>query len=341
MTSSSFFSFPRRKTEPAEGSAGAAPPAPLDSGARPAALPYHAAHSATQPLRALLGELSHHDSLLWRRAIRAGVAHGPDALVRFGPPVFGLVVGALLKQHRETVRRNLRLVLGPRPATDEWADVARVFANYANCLAEAFVAASDRGDKLVAHHVNDANYLGAVELGRGVIVATAHTGGWQAAGPLLSSVHEADVLVVMRRERDERAQALQDDARDRAGIRVAHVGDDPLDALPLLTHLKRRGVLAVQMDRLPVGMRCREATLFGRPWLVPEGPLLLSALSGAPIVPVFTRRLSYMHYEVEAARPIFLPRRPTASELDRTAQQLMDQMATFIRNNPTQWFHFE
>jgi KDO2-lipid IV(A) lauroyltransferase len=326
---------PRAVADVASASVGAPDPR-TEAAASPAAAP-----SPIEQLRALAAELSHHDSLLWRRAIRAGVTHGPDALVRFSPPVFGLVVGALLRQHREAVRHNLRRVLGPRPAVDEWADVARVFANYANCLTEAFIAGSDRGDKLVAHHVNDANYLGAVELGRGVIVATAHTGGWQAAGPLLSSVHEADVLVVMQRERDERAQALQDDARDRAGIRVAHVGDDPLGALSLLAHLKRRGVIAVQIDRLPAGMRCRKATLFGEPWLVPEGPLLLSALSGAPIVPVFTRRLRRLHYEVDAARPIFLPRRPTASELDRTAQALMDQMAIFIRNNPTQWFHFE
>jgi KDO2-lipid IV(A) lauroyltransferase len=292
-------------------------------------------------LGGLIEELRHHDSLLWRRAISAGVTHGPDAWVRWSPPVFGLLFGAALTRHRQAVAKNLRLALGPRPPLDEIVDVARVFTNYANCLTEAFVAGSDRGDRLVAHHVHDENYLRAVELGRGVIVATAHTGGWQAAGPLLRSVHAADVLVVMQRERDERAQALQDEARDRAGIRVAHVGDDPLGALPLLTHLKHRGVIAVQIDRLPTGMRNRRATLFGEPWLVPEGPLLLSALSGAPIVPTFTRRLRYMQYEVSTSAPIHLPRRPSQVELDAAAQRIMDEMAAFVRAHPTQWFHFE
>jgi KDO2-lipid IV(A) lauroyltransferase len=292
-------------------------------------------------LRELLDDVRHHDSLFWRRAIDAGVTYGPNAWVRWSPPVFGLIFGAVLAHHRRAVLRNLRRALGERSSLEEYADVARVFTNYANCLTEAFIAGSSRGDRLVAHHVDDEHYLSAVSQERGVIVATAHTGGWQAAGPLLRSVHDADVLVVMQRERDERAQKLQDDARDRAGIKVAHVGDSPLDALPLLTHLKKKGVIAVQIDRLPKGMRNRRATLFGLPWLVPEGPLLLSALSGAPIVPTFTRRLRYMEYEVRTTKPIHLPRKPTAEQLDGAAQRVMNDMETFVRDNPTQWFHFE
>lgn len=289
----------------------------------------------------ILDELRRHDSALWRRAIDLTVTHGPEAWVRLSPPLVGLLVGALLRDHRAKVRDNLRLVLGVRSPAEEWADVARLFVCYANCLTEAFVAGSERGDRLVAHNLDDHNFVSALSDGRGVIIATAHTGGWQAAGPLLKRGHEADVLVVMQRERDERAQAVQDQARDRAGIRIVHVGDDPLDALPLLGHLKRGGVIAVQVDRLPAGMRSREGRLFDAPWRVPEGPLRLAALSGAPIVPTFTRRLRYMEYEVHTLRPIRLPRRPSPSELDAAAQQVLDGVADFVRKNPTQWFHFE
>ncbi len=291
-------------------------------------------------LEKLLSDVAKHDSLFWRRAINAGVTYGPDAFVRHSPPVFGLAFAVALRRHRRAVLRNLRWALGPRSPVVEYADVARVFTNYANCLTEAFVAGSDRGAHLVAHCVNDHNYAAAVGEGRGVIVATAHTGGWQAAGPLLRSVHAADVLVVMQRERDERAQAVQDGVRDRAGIRV-HIGSGPLDALPLLAHLRKRGVVALQIDRLPPGMRSRKVELFGEPWLVPEGPLQLAALTGAPIIPAYTRRLRYMEYEVLVGEPIRLPRRPTPDELDAAARSTTRQMEQFVRANPTQWFHFE
>ncbi|WP_437668601.1 lysophospholipid acyltransferase family protein [Sorangium sp. So ce131] len=292
-------------------------------------------------LRALFDDLRQHDSVLWRRAVDASVTYGPDVLVRRCPALFGLAVGAVLPAQRRAVRRNLRLALGPRGALEEYRDVARVFINFAGCLTDAFIASSTRPDRLTGVCVNDEHFTNAYRRGLGVIVVTAHAGGWQAAAPLLRSVHAADVIVVMQRERDSRAQAIQDGTRDRVGMRIQHVDEDPLAILPLLAHLRRRGVVAIQIDRLPSGMRGRDVELFGKPWRVPEGPLQLAAASGAPIVPVFTRRTGYMQYEICIAPPISLPRKPGPSELDVAARQVTGAMESFLRANPTQWFHFE
>ncbi|MDI1445842.1 lysophospholipid acyltransferase family protein [Polyangium sp. 6x1] len=289
----------------------------------------------------LLDDLRRHDSVLWRRALDAGVTHGPRPFVRYAPPLIGLAFAIALGRQRRAVRKHLRRALGPRNVIVENVDVARVFASFASCLTEAFLVGRDRPERLVGLCASDENYVRAASEGRGVIIATAHTGGWQAAGPILRSVHTADVVVVMAHERDERAEALTDDARDKAGVRIVHVGTSPLDALPLLSHLRRGGVVAVQIDRLPKGMRGREVTLFGEPFVVPEGPLSLAALSGAPIVPVFTRRLGYMRYEVRSCPPISLPRRPSEDELSLAARRIASAMESFLRENPTQWFHFE
>jgi phosphatidylinositol dimannoside acyltransferase len=292
-------------------------------------------------LRELLDDLRRHDSLFWRRAMHAGVTYGPDALVRYSPPVFGLACAAVLPAQRRAVRRNLRLALGPRSAALEAIDVARVFANYGSCLTDAFIAGSDRGDQVKTHCIHDDYLADAITEGHGVVLATAHTGGWQIAGPALRAIHTAELLVVMRRERDRGAQELQSSVRDRAGIRVIYVGDDPLEALGLLAHLRGGGLVAMQMDRLPQGMRGRKSELFGAPWPVPEGPLRLAAMSRAPIVPVFALRTGYMEYEVHVAPPIRLPRRPSDADLDRAAREVLREMEKFVRANPTQWFHFE
>jgi KDO2-lipid IV(A) lauroyltransferase len=122
---------------------------------------------------------------------------------------------------------------------------------------------------------------------------------------------------------------------------VAYVGDDPLESLGLLSHLRRGGVVALQLDRLPPGMRGLAGELFGAPFGVPEGPFRLAAVSGAPIVPVFTRRVGYMEYEVDVGPPVRLPRRPSPAELDAAAGRVLGAMEAFVRANPTQWFHFE
>jgi phosphatidylinositol dimannoside acyltransferase len=280
------------------------------------------------------------DSLLWRRAILFGVNRAPDAWIRYSPPVFGLAFAAALPETRERVRANLRRILGRRPAIDEIRDVAAVFTNYAFCLTEALLIGSERGYELTSRSVGVERYHACAAEGRGVIIATAHTGGWEVAGPVLSGVHEGEVVVVMQRERDERARALQDQARSRAGVKVVHIGDSAFDALTLLAHLRRKAVVAMQIDRVPPAMRSRTVRFFGEPWQVPEGPLTLAAVSGAPILPVFTRRLGFMEYEAVVAPPIRLPRRPSSAEMHGAAEQLMGAMADFVRENPTQWFHF-
>jgi KDO2-lipid IV(A) lauroyltransferase len=291
------------------------------------------------PGKSLWNELQP-DSALWRRAMLAGVAFAPGPWVRYSPPLFGLAFAAALPQARRVVRANLRRVLGPRPRARELRDVAAVFANYASCLTEALLVGMGRKTVVVSQPHGVEHYHAARAVGRGVVIATAHTAGWEVAGPVLSGIHPGEVVVAMQRERDPQARAIQDSARARAGVKVVHIGDSPFDALPLLRHLRNRAVVAMQIDRVPAGMRHRTVQLFGGPWPAPEGPLTLAALSGAPILPVFTRRLGFMKYEAIVSPPICLPRRPSREQLDQAAQRMMNAMQEVVRAYPTQWFHF-
>ncbi|WP_437594221.1 lysophospholipid acyltransferase family protein [Sorangium sp. So ce1000] len=280
------------------------------------------------------------DSAFWRRALTAGVTRGPEPWLRHSPPVFGALFAAALPELRRRVEQNLRRVRGPRSRLVDLLDSAEVFATYGSCITEALLLASDRGYTVVRRSRGFEHYRACAAAGRGIILVTAHTGGWDIAGQILGVVHPAGVMLVMQRERDAEARAIQDAARLRAGVQVVHIGDGPLDALPLLKQLQRGGAVAMQIDRVPPGMRSREVTFLGGPWRAPEGPLALAAMSGAPILPVFTHRLGFLDYEAVVAPPIRLPRRATEEERDAAAAAMTGAMERFIRAHPTQWFHF-
>jgi KDO2-lipid IV(A) lauroyltransferase len=180
----------------------------------------------------------------------------------------------------------------------------------------------------------------ALDDGRGVLLVTAHTGGWETAGAILAREWGLRVMIAERAERDAGARAIQDEARRMQGLLVAHVGDDPLSALPLVRHLREGGVVALQIDRVPPGVRARDVTMFGQRGRVPEGPIRLAVLTGAPILPVFAARQGRRRYEVIVGAPIRMPRSASEAELDSTAQRLADSLASFVRTRPTQWFHF-
>jgi KDO2-lipid IV(A) lauroyltransferase len=276
----------------------------------------------------------------WRKLAQLGATRGPEWFVRYSPPAIGLVACALAGRERRTVAENLRRVRGERGHLRDAIDVAETFTTYASCLAEILGSGSPRGrlPRAVIH--GELNVLDAASAGKGVLFATAHTAGWETVGPLLSRDHGLRVMIAEAAEPNAGARAIQDEARRAHGLLVAHVGDDPLSALPLVRHLQAGGVVALQIDRLPGGMRGREVSLFGRRAMIPEGPLRLAMFTGAPLLPIFAARTSYRRYTVVAGRPVRLSRHATDAELGAAAQQLATAMQAFLQEHPTQWFHF-
>jgi KDO2-lipid IV(A) lauroyltransferase len=252
----------------------------------------------------------------------------------------GLVACAIARTPREQVLRNLRRIRGNRGALRDTLDTARTFATYASCLAEILGAGSARGRLPRAVVWGEPHLQDAVAEGRGVLLVTAHTAGWETVGPLLARDHALSVMIVEHAERDASARAIQDEARRAHGLLVAHAGEDPLAALALAKHLRQGGIVALQMDRAPRALRGRPVTMFGSPTRVPEGPLRLAMLTGAPLVPVFAARRGYRRYEIAVCPPIRVVRDAAPAELDAAAQELADAMQRFLGAHPTQWFHF-
>jgi KDO2-lipid IV(A) lauroyltransferase len=283
-----------------------------------------------------------HDAEFWRRLARFGAARGPEWWVRYSPSFFGWAAALAVPRARRAVHANLHRVRGERGAVRDAVDIARTFSTYAGCLAEILSSDSKNHKRPAAVLRGEHNVEVALAPGKGIVLVTAHTAGWEMLGPLLhrENKHTRELVMVMTPEQDERAQRLHDSARAAIGNRVSHV-TDPLASLGLLRDLRAGSIVALQIDRVPPGMKTRAVTLMGAPGAIPEGPIRLAALSGAPLFPLFSARTGYREYLIDARPPIFVPRRPTEDELDAIAQRLASEMERFLRAHPTQWFHFE
>jgi phosphatidylinositol dimannoside acyltransferase len=281
------------------------------------------------------------DSILWRKASRVVVAHGPPILIRVLPPVFGVAAALALPDARRKIAENLARIRGKVGRAREAREVARTFASYASCLAEVLSSGTKNA------RVPDLTVLGkgtideALARGKGVVMVTAHTAGWEVVGPVLGAFYGVELVMVMRAEGNAKARQLQDEARRASGLTVVHVGEDPFSSLPLMRKLRQGAVVAMQIDRAPPGMRARRVRLFGGEGEIPEGPIRLAQLSGAPLLPVFCARLGHRSYAAEASGPILVSRRADEGRIDVVAQELADAMTRFVGRHPTQWFHFD
>ncbi len=270
-----------------------------------------------------------------------GAATGPAWVLRYTPPILGLAAMALVPKARRAVVRNLTRARGERSSLEDAVDVARTFGSYAASLAEALASGSKNQVDFHSHSVDGKEHMyAALEMGRGVVVTSLHSGGWDVLGSLFADRIRTEFTIVMEPERDEGARRFHDEVRARAGVKVAHAGDDPLAALPLLRALKNKGIVALLCDRTPPGMKTFDVTLFGAPGKIPQGPFRLAQLSGAPIVPLFCARSGFRNYHVVVGTPIHVARNASAEDFARASQEVADRMTAFVRAYPTQWFNF-
>jgi KDO2-lipid IV(A) lauroyltransferase len=259
--------------------------------------------------------------------------------VKYSPSFFGVAFACALPAERAKIRGSLRRLLGRRGALEEHVDVVRTFVAYAHCLTESLAVERPEAVAAAPRVHGEAHLRAVLEGGRGAIIATAHAGAWDAAARFLARDHRANVLVVMARESDSGARGLQDVLRERSGVRVAHVGGHPLDSLKVLGHLRRGGLVAVQLDRIADLETAMDVTLGGHPFRVPAGPFRLAKLANVPILPVFTRRTGYFRHEVEIQAPIHVASGGEEA-IAAAAEQATRAMERFLTENPTQWFHF-
>ncbi|MFW5739066.1 MAG: hypothetical protein ACOC1F_01735 [Myxococcota bacterium] len=275
------------------------------------------------------------DSARWRRLAWLGAARGPLVWLRISPPPIGLLAAALSSRQRHHVRESLRSLLGRRNPVVEHVDVARTFVHFAQSLAEGLALGDPKRTPTL--RVFGERYLHeALERGAGVILGTAHTAGWEAALVGLERVSDVPVLVAMLPEREPDARSFHP-ASHGALRRVVQVGD-PMSSLSLLQHLRSGGMVAMQLDRCPPGMKSVEVRAGCRFWQLPAGPFALAATSGAPIVVVLSRRTGFLSYELHVTRPICVAR--SDRRATRAAERVARELARHVYAAPTQWFDF-
>lgn len=170
---------------------------------------------------------------------------------------------------------------------------------------------------------------------KGAIIATAHMGSFEVGMCAMRQI-EKDVHVVFQRDSFSLFEKLRSTFRKRMGIHEAAIDDGWSMWLNLRDALARDEVVAIQADRVMPGQKGIRVPLLGGHALFPDGPAKLAAITGAPIIPVFTVRQPDGRVKVYIEQAI-MPAGTDPEAIGEAVRQLAAVIGKYIQAYPEQW----
>jgi lauroyl/myristoyl acyltransferase len=257
----------------------------------------------------------------------AGVAH---RLAHAG----GTAEWALRRRKRRTLAENLSHALGLSPEhPDVQALVRREVVNEARRSVDLLWAIGKPDDLLRSTVVAGAEHVrSALERGNGVLLVSAHLGGWEVATAIPRAIVPVRTTAVVT---DDWLAWAVEGLRARAGLGLLYDTEPGARAVRLL----RAGeAVLVLGDYAKPSMRTYPVRFLDAIAELPAGPVALARLAGAPIVPFTVLPLAPRRWRVEVEPPLFPPAKHSGRSGERELlQQLADRWAAQLRAHAEHW----
>lgn len=238
------------------------------------------------------------------------------------------------------IQRNMAL-LDPAKASKTHAIRNCITQGY-NFLEFAELWLKKRGEiqGMIGEQCGLAEFSKAQALGKGCILVTGHLGFFELGGPLLAELGFPMVTLTLP-EPSESLTQWRAEFRLRWGVRTLIVGGDAFSAVEITRELRAGTFVALLADR-PFNEHSVPVPLPHGEILFSTAPVMVSLLSGAPIIPVGLTLQPDGKHRVEARpmiTPKWLPEGREASLLHFT-QQLAQELTPMFVRAPEQWHHF-
>lgn len=248
----------------------------------------------------------------------------------------GILLFYILPRYRKQAIENLRLAFGQEKTEAQIFDTAkRVFENLGKNAAEfANLPKINKNniDKFVK--VSGIEKIDkALDARKGIIVLSCHLGNWElsAVYVALKGYHSNAIVRPLRYERFDR---LVNAMRSSKGLKLI-----PRDSSfkKIISLLKLNEIVGILPDQDIDSIDGVFVRFFGKDAYTPKGPVLLSLVSSAPIIPLFCIRKNNTHHLI-IEDPIKLE---ITSDREKdvlvNTQKWTDVVEKYIRQYPEQW----
>jgi KDO2-lipid IV(A) lauroyltransferase len=262
-------------------------------------------------------------------------------LPRSGAEALGRIAGDLAyrlgRRQRRVALRNLEMALPGLSIPAREAIVRGVFESLGRLLAEfsQFPGLTRENIPLIVEYDGLDHYVGARQLGRGVLFLTAHVGSWELSS-FAHALYGFPMHFLTRPIDNPLVERLVTRYRTMSGNSVIGRSQAARDVLRSLAEKETVGILIDQNTTESEGVF---VDFFGIPAATTTGLASLALRTEAPVVPGFIRwdRERQKHI-LEFQPPVELVRTgDRRTDILRNTQRFNDVIEAFVRRYPDQW----
>ena len=243
------------------------------------------------------------------------------------------------KRARAASRDYLRRVLGRTPS---WRERFHHYHCFAGQIFDRIHFLSSDPGVFECGIEGQELFDAAVAKGRGVLLIGAHLGSFEVMRVAALARSPVRLRVLMHEEGAEKLASVLTPLNANLGRQIIALGR-PQTMLEVRDALKAGEVVGLLADRVVAGERVRRCEFLGEPASFPEGPFILAAAVGVPVV-LFSAvqgddRRYRIRFEAFADR-IELPRDTRNAALQRMCERYAAWLEARCREVPYNWFNF-
>jgi len=190
----------------------------------------------------------------------------------------------------------------------------------------------DKLPKLVSRIEGLDNLRQAQEVGRGVIVITAHSGNWELIGPALS-LHGFPMVGVAQKQHSNSDRFINE-CRTGTGMKIIY----KTDVRSILRVLISGSIVGLLIDQ-DAHQDGAFVDFFGRPASTPKGAAVMARMQDVPIVPLFIYTEADGRHVINIQAPI---RMEKTADRERDVWEMTQRLTRIVENHihqyPQQWF---
>jgi len=275
------------------------------------------------------------------RSVAALARVTPKFVIALLTAVLVPVMTIPMRKKRAIVSRHMRRIQPQLSERQIRRAVQKSYESYARYYIETFRLPLLNSKQIQSGvSIDGFEYIeSGLKLGKGVILALPHLGGWEWSGRwLIQRGHRLNAVVEKLESPRLFEMFLQ--LRRKYGVQVIPLDDNA--GVAVQQALARNEIVALLSDRDIQGTGI-EVEFFGERTTIPTGPAFFALRTGAALIPLATYFSKRLDGHKTIVRPaVEVKRLATLREdMQRVSQDLANELELLIRHDPAQWHLFQ